>query len=108
MEKHAMNYRENLSSALTCTEREHKTKESNKTSTGDKKTMNNTNIMSIEEASSYLGLKKSTIYSWIFQRRIPFIKLGKLVKFDRRDIDKWLEGNKIGVCNSQDGIVTNR
>ena len=30
-------------------------------------------------------------------RKIPFIKIGRYVRYDRLEIDKWLESNKIAV-----------
>jgi len=48
-------------------------------------------LISIDEAATYLGLQKSTLYSWINQRKIPYIKVGKLIKFDMRQLDKWLQ-----------------
>ena len=38
--------------------------------------------LGIEELSQYLGLTKGTLYVWVCQRRIPYLKVGKLVKFD--------------------------
>lgn len=43
------------------------------------------------ELSQYLGLKPDTIYAWIWKKKIPYHKFGRLVKFDVRKIDKWAE-----------------
>jgi len=47
--------------------------------------------MNINELTDYIGLSKNTIYSWVWQRRIPYTKFGRLVKFDRRAIDLWVK-----------------
>jgi len=47
-------------------------------------------LMSIEELADYLGLKKQTIYNWLHQKKISGIKIGKVWRFDRREIEKWL------------------
>ena len=47
-------------------------------------------IVSIEELSEYLGMPKGTLYHWVSQRRIPFVKLGRSTRFDMREIDGWL------------------
>jgi excisionase family DNA binding protein len=52
-------------------------------------------LIDINEAGEYLRVSKNTIYSWICQRKIPFVKMGRLVRFDLRDIDKWVEKNKV-------------
>lgn len=51
-------------------------------------------LMNISEAAEYLGVKKSTLYDWVCLRKIPFVKCGRLTKFDIRDIDKWIESKK--------------
>lgn len=52
---------------------------------------NNDKLLNINELSQYLGIKKSTVYAWIHGKRIEYIKVGRLVKFDKRKIDAWLE-----------------
>ena len=47
-------------------------------------------LMSIDELADYLGLKKQTIYNWLHQKKISGIKIGKVWRFDRREIEKWL------------------
>lgn len=52
-------------------------------------------LLNINELVEYTGLKKGTLYAWVCQRRIPFVKCGHLVKFDIKDIDKWIESMKV-------------
>jgi len=52
-------------------------------------------LLNVEELSEYLGLPKNTIYSWVSQRRIPFVKCGRLTRFDLQKIEKWIEENSI-------------
>ena len=44
----------------------------------------------ITELSEYLGVKVNTLYSWISEKRIPYIKVGRLVRFDKNKIEEWL------------------
>jgi len=53
-------------------------------------------LLSIKELSQYLGVKEHTLYIWVSQRRIPFVKCGRLTKFDLKRIDKWIEENAVG------------
>ena len=53
------------------------------------------NLLCLNEIAQYLGVKPSTIYSWVNQKRLPYIKIGRLVKFDLRDIDAWIQGRKV-------------
>lgn len=55
----------------------------------------NRRLINVEEFSELTGLSKSTIYSWVSQRRIPFVKCGRLTKFDLEAIDKWIKENTV-------------
>jgi excisionase family DNA binding protein len=52
-------------------------------------------MIGIEELSEMIGYKKSTIYSFVHKRLIPFYKKGKKLFFDRLEIDVWLRENRI-------------
>ena len=60
----------------------------------------NGRLLNIKQLAHFLGVKEGTIYVWVCHRKIPFLKVGRLVKFDLRKIEKWLEENSIGVYNS--------
>ena len=47
-------------------------------------------FLNSKELAHYLGLKEPTIRDWIRQKRIPFHKLGKSIRFDRLQIESWL------------------
>lgn len=56
---------------------------------------NTDNYISIEEAADYLGVKTSTIRSWIKKKNMPSHRIGgKLLKFKRSEIDEWVNGEK--------------
>ena len=44
-------------------------------------------LLSIDQVSQYLDLSVHTIYRMVSQRRIPYVKMGRLTKFDRAEID---------------------
>ena len=54
-------------------------------------------LMTIEDLALYLGDSKRTIYKYIASGDCPpYIKLSsKNIKFDREDVDKWLESKKV-------------
>ena len=52
-------------------------------------------LLSIDEMSEYLGLAPTTLYKMVNQRRIPFVKVGRLLRFDSRLIDGWLAGHTV-------------
>lgn len=46
--------------------------------------------LSPKELSEFTGISIHTIYSWVSQKKIPFIKVGRLVKFEIDEIREWL------------------
>ena len=62
-------------------------------------------FLSIEDVAIYLGIKKSTLYSKVKTGEIPHYRLGRLLKFRKEDIDRWMEGNRqkiVSVSQSTD------
>lgn len=57
--------------------------------------MMNTRLLGIEEMARFLGVSQSTLYAWVNQRRIPHIKVGRLVKFKPEEIDSWLKEHSV-------------
>ena len=52
-------------------------------------------LFNIDELVTYIAVPKGTIYNWISQRKLPFVKMGRRVKFDKQDIDKFIDERKI-------------
>lgn len=48
-------------------------------------------LLTIPEAAQYTGLSPHTLYTMVSQRRIPYVKVGRLVKFDRTMLDQWIK-----------------
>lgn len=57
--------------------------------------MMNARLLGIEEMARFLGISQSTLYAWVNQRRIPHIKVGRLVKFDPKEIEGWLKEHSV-------------
>jgi len=49
----------------------------------------------IDDLAQYIGLPKGTLYVWVCQRKIPYLKMGRLLRFDLREIDNWMKDKKI-------------
>jgi excisionase family DNA binding protein len=52
-------------------------------------------LITIKEAASYLAVSVSTLYGWVWQRRIPFIKMGRALRFDRADLEQFVQANRV-------------
>ncbi len=51
-------------------------------------------IVDINTLAKYLSISKNTIYSWVNQRKIPYHKVGSLLRFDINAVDEWLKVHK--------------
>jgi excisionase family DNA binding protein len=52
-------------------------------------------LLSIRDAAKELNLSVYTLRSWIFQRRVPFVRLGRRVAFRREDLETLIEENVV-------------
>ena len=52
-------------------------------------------FLGITELSEYLGITTGTLYGWTCGKRIPYLKVGRLVKFDLKEIDIWLKERRV-------------
>jgi excisionase family DNA binding protein len=50
-----------------------------------------TNLICITELARGLSLPKGTLYNWVHQRRIPFVKLGRALRFDPTEIQRVIQ-----------------
>lgn len=48
-------------------------------------------LLTIEELSAYLKVSRFTIYDWVCHKKIPYIKLGRHLRFKKGPIDIWLD-----------------
>jgi excisionase family DNA binding protein len=50
----------------------------------------NKRFLDVEDVASEYGLAVSTVYKMASQHRIPFVKMGRRLKFDRLELNKWV------------------
>jgi excisionase family DNA binding protein len=48
-------------------------------------------LLTIQEVAELTGVSVTTLYKWVSQRKIPHIKMGRLVKFDPVKLDEWIK-----------------
>jgi excisionase family DNA binding protein len=53
-------------------------------------------LLTVQAAAQYLAVSVSTVYGWVWQRRIRFVKIGRAVRFDPRDLEAFVEASKQG------------
>ena len=53
-------------------------------------------LMTVDEAASYLRLAPWTLRHWVCQKKIPYVRLGRTVRFRRRDMERFVSQNVHG------------
>ncbi len=57
-----------------------------------------TKLLSVDEVASVTGLSVETLAQWRSQRRgIPYLKIGRTVRYDPTDVQAYLEGCRVSV-----------
>jgi excisionase family DNA binding protein len=52
------------------------------------------------EAARYLGCTEGTLAVWVSKRKVPFVRVNRLVRFRKRDLDMWLDENMVTPSDS--------
>ena len=50
-------------------------------------------LLTIEEAAKLLSIKISRLRTAVFRKEIPFIKIGRLVRFKESHLSEWISSN---------------
>ncbi len=53
-------------------------------------------LMTVDEAASYLRLAPWTLRHWVCQKKIPYVRLGRSVRFRRKDMERFVNQNVHG------------
>lgn len=51
-------------------------------------------LLKTKEAAQLLNLSENTIRQWIWQRRLPVVRIGRAVRLRREDLEKLIERNR--------------
>jgi len=57
-------------------------------------------FLTIDELSEYLSIKRSTLYSMVESGELPHYRIGRLIRFERSEVDRWVESNRCGCVNA--------
>ncbi len=64
-------------------------------------------LLTVSETCKILNIKKTKLYDMVAKKEIAHIKLGAKIMFDKDDIDKFIEVNKVKTVNLNDFNVNN-
>lgn len=54
------------------------------------KLFDNQNLLTIGQLSDLLQVPQKTIRDWVYKRKIPFKRVGRLIRFYGKDIVTWI------------------
>ena len=57
--------------------------------------MSEQKLLTITALCNYISTPVPTLYTWVCRKKIPYVKLGRSLRFDREEIDAWLNERKI-------------
>lgn len=57
----------------------------------------NVTLLTSEQLAALLKISVKTIYRWVEEKRIPFKRCGRLIRFDLSEINRWLDDSGCGV-----------
>lgn len=63
-------------------------------------------LLTINELAAELGLAKATLREWCWQKRIPYVKLGRAVRFRREEIEAWLRAHAVATEGPRPDLPT--
>ena len=54
-------------------------------------------LLTTDEAADYLGVSAGTLAVWrcLARYRLPFVKIGRNVRYDESDLVTWMESRKV-------------
>ncbi len=54
-----------------------------------------TNLLKPEEVARLLKVSRKTVIVMAREKRLPSVKIGKLVRFDEAEIERWIDRNRV-------------
>ena len=52
-------------------------------------------LLSMKDVCSILGITRNTLYSWVYQRKVTCIKVGRLNKFQPSYIERLIKDHRV-------------
>ena len=57
-------------------------------------TRSESGLITVQDAAKFLAVSTSTLYGWVYQRRIPFVKVGRALRFEPVELQKFVQANR--------------
>lgn len=60
-------------------------------------------LLNITQVADHLGVNVRHVRRLVYERRIPFIKWGHLIRFDPADVQRWMKENTVQLPPTRPG-----
>jgi len=60
-------------------------------------------LLDVRQVAAMLKISTATVRRWVWQGYIPFMKIGKAIRFSNLDIENWV-GTKCANSKKQEGV----
>lgn len=58
--------------------------------------------LSVDEIAEHLGIKRDTVYKWVANKNMPAHKVGRLLKFQIKEVDDWVRKGEAAPRDNED------
>lgn len=53
------------------------------------------NLLTISQVAVKLGISEGTLYNWISQKKIDYIKVNRQVRFSEEQLQRWIDKHTV-------------
>jgi excisionase family DNA binding protein len=53
------------------------------------------NLLTPDDLAQFLSISKTGVYRLVDKRRIPFFRIGGSLRFEKKDVLSYLQGNRV-------------
>ena len=65
-------------------------------------------LINVKEAAEYMATTPGSLYQKVHNGTIPYVKIGRSVRFDVKDLDKLIDDNKVDVISYEFSGIRNK
>jgi excisionase family DNA binding protein len=63
-----------------------------------------TELIDSEALATWLGVEIVFVRRLVAERRIPFLKIGKFVRFDPLEVARWIDDQRVGISKERSAL----
>ncbi len=52
-------------------------------------------LLNTNETARILGISKFTVRAWVYQRKLPFVRLGRRILFSKEALESFVKRNEV-------------